>query len=185
MIQLQFTYRFEAAHRFTKNSSQKCSTPHGHTWRATLLFKSLENHLNQNEMVEEFTFLKSQWKAFITETVDHSFFHHYEDPILPTLKEHIPHFRGLPFPGDPTTELVAGLFLEKARTLTSHLFQNKKAPVFPSEVIILETPTNSLSISLDEKEDFSKIFPRYTQFTGWWKSNEIQSRSIEFLEKKN
>lgn len=170
MYKLEFTYRFEAAHRFTKGTS-KCATPHGHTWLATLGFSVDADKLNQQDMVEEFENLKKAWKLFITETVDHSFMHHYEDPILSSLKEFVEGFRGLPFPSDPTTEVIAALFLAKGRTLCDNL------PFLPSYVSIQETPTNRVTLNLEGLDSVLKRIDS-KRFQGWWDSEDYASREL-------
>ncbi len=170
MYKLEFTYRFESAHRFTKGAS-KCATPHGHTWFATLGFSVVADELNQQDMVEEFEKLKKTWKAFITETVDHSFMHHFEDPILTSLKEYVKGFRGLPFPCDPTTEVIAALFLAKGRTLCGNL------PFLPSYVSIQETPTNRVTLNM---EGLDAVLNRIDSkcYKAWWQSADSSSREL-------
>jgi 6-pyruvoyl-tetrahydropterin synthase len=168
MFRLEFTYRFETAHRFTKGNS-KCSTPHGHTWMATLGF-SAPPQVDAQEMVEEFETLKSAWRSFITETVDHSFLHHFQDPILSSLRDHIPGFRGLPFPGDPTTELIAALFLEKACSMRAG------KGIKPSFVTIQETPTNRLNFGVEGLALIREKLALGKQFHGWWEDATPDSR---------
>ena len=171
MYELEFTYRFEAAHRFTKGNS-RCATPHGHTWQATLCFSAPADTLNDSDMIEEFTVLKGAWKAFITATVDHSYLHHREDPLLPVLRETVPHFRGLPFPADPTTEVIAGLFLLKARRMC------RGQQLDPVAVIVQETPTNRVRFTregltaLEERLDLASC-PH-----AWWTVPAPDSRDI-------
>jgi len=171
-MEIEFTYRFEAAHRFTKGST-KCSTPHGHTWYVTLSFFSEPQHLNSQQMIEEFSVLKEVWKTFILETVDHSFFHHYADPILPALKDFVPGFRGLVFPGDPTTELIAALFLKKALTF----YKNSK--VQPVKILIQETETNGVSLKAEELPALLTTLPPTKG--GWWLDEAPQSRIFPIL----
>lgn len=170
MYTLEFTYRFETAHRFTKGSS-KCATPHGHTWYATLSYTANSGELNEHDMVEAFENLKRGWKAFLTETVDHSFLHHYQDPLLPALREFVPDFRGLAFPCDPTTEVIAALFLRKARAMGADL------PVRPSAVTIQETPTNRLRL---DREGLAEVLREIhlEKFKGWWENAAPDSRAF-------
>lgn len=166
MYTLEFTYRFEAAHRLTKGSSE-CATPHGHSWETTLTFQ--EKELDYKGMVEEFATLKKNWKSFIQNTVDHSFFHYWKDPILPALRDHIPHFRGLPFPEDPTTEIIAGLFLIKAQSMASQ-------PT-PIAVHIQETATNRVAFHAEGLPTLKNKLKN--KFSGWWESKEIDLREIK------
>ncbi|MDX9731657.1 MAG: 6-carboxytetrahydropterin synthase, partial [Bdellovibrionales bacterium] len=100
-LTLKFRYRFEAAHRLTSAAAPSCKTPHGHTWYATAFFRMTAPDLDRSAMAIEFSAIKSAWKTFLTETVDHSFFHNAADPLLPHLKTVIPDARLLPFPTDP------------------------------------------------------------------------------------
>lgn len=171
-MKMSFKYRFESAHRFVF-SDRECSTPHGHTWYATLNLIAATEDLNENNMVEDFAVLKKGWRKFITTVADHSFFYNCDDPILPTLKMHIPNFRGLPFPGDPTTEMIAGLFFIKASALCENF------PVRPFSVIIHETPTNSIEFFHEELEDFVKKTNLSLKATNWWASTDPNSRTIQ------
>lgn len=171
MMEVQFEYRFESAHRFTSSASDHCRTPHGHTWWASLIFEKPASGLNADGMIQEFSQLKSQWKAFITETVDHSFLHHYQDPLLPALREHIPGFRGLAFPCDPTTEVIAGLFLEKAHAMSGDLK--------PVGIRIKETPTNSITYRKESSRPFLEEAFSEKMWNGWWMSADPTSRSCE------
>lgn len=156
-IELEFTYRFEAAHRFTQGST-KCCTPHGHTWYARLTLTPRESSLDSQQMVQEFSQAKKEWKSFIQDFVDHRFFHHQADPILGSLRAHIPGFRGLEFPGDPTTEFIAALFLRKAH----QLYKNSK--LIPTKIELQETPTNTVSLQSSALET---LLPREQELPGW------------------
>lgn len=173
MFELDFTYRFETAHRFTKGNS-KCATPHGHTWQASLEFAASPSDLQSNDMIEDFANLKAAWRKFLTGTVDHSMMHHYQDPLAPVMRELVTGFRGLPFPGDPTTELVAALFLLKAQAMT------KSLPVHPVAVTVQETPTNRLRFRAEGIPEFLKVSRLRELYQGWWDSENPDSR--EFRE---
>lgn len=186
MFELRFEYRFEAAHRFTKTASIPCMTPHGHTWRAALKVQS-SHPLNATEMVQEFGTLKSNWKTFLKQVADHSYLHHAEDPILESLWRHVPEFRSLPFPGDPTTELISACFLRKAyamgvgRTLSAFeqsLRRQKLEADFDLSVEITETETNRVSLHADGLEDLKRIAPSIARFEGWWDDPNPDARWI-------
>ncbi len=192
MFALRFEYRFEAAHRFTKTESIPCMTPHGHTWKAALAIKSPQP-LNSCEMVEEFGVLKKDWKQFLTAIADHSFFHHAEDPILPALWQHVPSFRSLPFPGDPTTEMIAACFLKKAyamgigKTLSRFehsLRQQRLENDFQMTMEIFETPTNSIALDPKNLEVLEKFVPSFSDFEGWWEDPAVDARWIRRRDKK-
>lgn len=175
-MKLSFRYRFEAAHRFTRAASPQCMTPHGHSWYASLIFETTSGSLDSSDMAAEFKGLKSAWKKFIGETADHSFFHKWDDPILEALKQNIPEFRGLAFPGDPTTEMVAVLFLRKA--------QNWQYPgVKVTGVKIEETPSNHLEVHIDDPIFLNLTKKLEHSDQAWWETEDIHAR--QFLSKEN
>ncbi len=169
---LEFSYRFEAAHRFLNSASVPCMTPHGHTWYATLGIEFLGNQLNRNEMTQEFTQLKKQWKTLVTDVLDHSYLHNINDPIVEVLKSETKAPRLLPFPNDPTTEAISLFLFNKMDLVFS---QSDKSETFRVSFIkIQETPTNSLHCTRDfflsQKESIYKN-------AGWWTETDIESRS--------
>jgi 6-pyruvoyl-tetrahydropterin synthase len=175
MFELHFKYRFEAAHRFLNTSSKSCMTPHGHTWYATLSYgMESQSQLDSCDMVAEFSRLKSSWRNFIRDTVDHSYLHHYADPVAELMRNENFGFRGLAFPGDPTTELIAGLFFEKAKAAFRGSGMNPKI-CFPTSVTIQETPTNTIEYK-GMGRDFQDSFVGLDSFQGWWQDAQIESR---------
>ena len=185
---LSFRYRFESAHRFTRSCADSCATPHGHTWFAEAFFNAPGTELGADDMVMEFSQLKKSFKRFITETVDHSFMHHFEDPILPALREFIPQFRGLPFPGDPTTELIAALFFAKVQTMHAHLHMSVPNAIWPnlSEMLVQETPTNGIRFRLPPQSPSAStplggrlLGKINSEFEGWWQDPNPESRHIK------
>jgi len=180
-FRLTFNYRFESAHRFTQSCEDSCATPHGHTWKAKAVFEIPAATLGSDDMVTEFSILKRCWKKFIQDTADHSFFHHHEDPLLSAMREFIPKFRGLPFPGDPTTELIAVLFFAKLRVmheqLRSTLPQDVSLPE-PVSVVIRETPTNSVIFRVRDKAGISLLERLDQKFEGWWQLPDPEARHL-------
>lgn len=174
LFRVSFKYRFEAAHRFTKSCADSCATPHGHTWYAKAVFQANEESLGADEMVMEFSELKRAWKRFIQDTADHSFMHHFEDPILPALRAAIPKFRGLPFPGDPTTEMIAALFFAKLEAM--HRQINNPQDLRPVSVVIRETPTNTVSFKVGQSAKLLEKLDR--EYTGWWQSADPEAREL-------
>lgn len=172
-MNIKFTYRFEAAHRFLKSNS-KCSTPHGHTWYATLLLESKVHELSYKSMVEDFSILKSGWREFVEEVLDHSYMHNREDKIVDILKSESPQLRLLPFPGDPTTELVCLFCFHKMEVY----LKSKKLDhlVAVKSVLIQETPTNAIELVKNDKD---KFFDPYKKIKAWWSEEDIQSRLLE------
>jgi len=177
MLKLRFRYRFEAAHRFLVSPSLPCRTPHGHSWHGTLVVSYPKEQLNQNSMSLPFEDVKLDWKRLLNETLDHSFFHHWKDPLIPSLIQVHPESRLLPFPGDPTTELLGVLLFAKMRTIFSKKSFRSMAKVH--EIIIEETPSNSVVIS---KEFFEGAQKSLNSFEGWWNSTLIEERTLKKLD---
>lgn len=171
-MQLNFRYRFEAAHRFTNSSSQSCMTPHGHTWHATLHVQS-NRPLDANNMIAEFSQIKSFWKELITEVFDHSYMCHHADPILEGLLAAHGGARLMRFPGDPTTEMIALMLFNKAEVMLATTPQ--KDAIVLTGVTIEETPTNSIHCP---RSYFVENIAKHKNFSGWWTSTDIQDRSF-------
>lgn len=176
MFNLLFRYKFEAAHRFTKSCSMSCATPHGHTWYAVAELRSLVPQLAQDDMVVEFSKLKKNWKTLIDETFDHSYLCNVEDALLPSMRQHIPHLRMVPFPGDPTTELIAALLFHKMQMFLQASGLDKVVEVV--RVQVDETPTNSVSWTSDKSFLTNGT---YRGYSGWWTSSDPKDRSIKKL----
>ena len=116
--------------------------------------------------------LKSAWKAF-TSVVDHSFFYNTKDPLAAAMKEHIQDFRGLPFPGDPTTEMIATLFLCKARKM----LEPYRKQVAVEAVCIEETPVNSVEISTNSAI-FTATEKHLDKYNAWWNDADPTVRNF-------
>jgi len=175
---LKFRYRFEAAHRFLSAHAPSCQTPHGHTWFATALFRLKESEsLDRSAMATEFGAVKKNWKVFISEVADHSYFHHENDPIVETLVRETPHSRLLPFPTDPTTEMIAGLFALKLQSMHKAALPNSKVEAVG--VHIQETPTNSILFKF-APDGSAPIWlqDQLKHHRGWWNSSVTDDRSI-------
>ena len=173
-LNLKFRYRFEAAHRLTSSAAPSCQTPHGHTWYATALFRMTAPDLDASAMAVEFGLVKSSWKTFITETADHSFFHNISDPLIPHLRKITPHARCLPFPADPTTELIAGLFALKLKALHE---ATKIQTVIPIGVHVQETPTNSITFRFGSDGSIPEwLKPQTGIKSSWWLSSDPLAR---------
>lgn len=179
-LHLKFRYRFEAAHRFLAAHAPSCRTPHGHTWYATAIFRlRQDSRLDQGAMAAEFGSLKKNWKAFITETVDHSYLHHHRDPIVETLLKDNPSARLLAFPTDPTTEMIAGLFALKLLAMRSAETDPALNNVELVGVHIQETPTNSITFKLEKDENTPKwLQAKLADAQGWWSAPGVADRSF-------
>lgn len=179
-LQMKFRYRFEAAHRFLSAHAPSCRTPHGHTWYATAIFRMRKNaQLDAAAMAAEFGALKKNWKAFITETADHSYFHHQSDPIVETLIKDNPEARLLPFPSDPTTEMIAGLFALKLMAMQNDENNHSLRNVELVGVHIQETPTNSITFKFDQAGATPKwLTEKIGSTRGWWSNPNVFDRSF-------
>ena len=133
--------------------------------------------LNENGMAAEFGDVKRMWKTFITETVDHSFMHNASDPLIPFLLQTTPGARLLPFPDDPTTELIAGLFALKLRSMFA---QTGITSVEPVGVHIQETPTNSITFRFEKDGSLPawlKAKAGSSKSSHWWNSPDPSNRA--------
>lgn len=177
-MELKFRYRFEAAHRFVNSASVQCMTPHGHTWHATLHLEAKRNELDENDMVAEFSQLKSYWKKLITEVFDHSYMCNEEDALIPVLKTTHSECRLLVFPGDPTTELISVMMFAKMQNYV----QNSEIRHFVriTGINIEETPTNSLTC---DREFYEECINQYHRPDNWWNSLDVYDRSFSHIEK--
>jgi 6-pyruvoyl-tetrahydropterin synthase len=172
---LEFTYRFEAAHRFLKSESVPCMTPHGHTWYATLGVQFQGAHLNDSQMTVEFSQVKKQWKKLIQDTFDHSYMHNRNDPVVEVLPRE--NTRLIPFPGDPTTELISLLMFNKMQTLIAK--ESFADQVDIQFIRLQETPTNTLVCS---REFFESQISSFKNFKGWWNSQDVEDRSLHVVD---
>ncbi len=145
-----FSHRFEAAHRFM-DASSKCSTPHGHTWWVHLGLEHKTSKIQKNKnYAEDFGPLKKSWRHFIDEELDHHFFVNKNDPLIEALKEHIPKARLKFTNGDPTTEALALILLNKAK----EIFKAFKG-IEPTTLKLQETPTNAIEVQISDLEDWA------------------------------
>ncbi len=164
-MEMSFRYRFEAAHRFTQGAT-KCSTPHGHTWWINLsLSHSVHLIKSDTNFSWDFADLKKEWKSFVDGCLDHSFICNEKDPLLEPLLKINSESRILKTPGDPTTEILAILFLKKARTLFK-----KFEGVEVLKLTLEETPTNSISLSSKDLNEISKDYLNKDNM--WWNSED-------------
>lgn len=176
-MEMKFRYRFEAAHRFLQSSSPACMTPHGHTWHAVLHLQSFKS-LNSENMVVEFSKVKTFWKTLISEVFDHSYLCNSQDPLIETLLQTNPEARLMRFPGDPTTEMISLLLFHKSElTLKETKIPND---IKISAITIEETPTNSISCSRDF---YTENISRFKTEGCWWMSSDVESRAFIRSEK--
>ena len=173
MLKTSFRYRFEAAHRFLGSASKACTTPHGHTWYATLSLKFTGSSLNSNAMTADFALLKKPWRELLQNTFDHSYLHHWQDPLVEALKSCQPDARLVPFPEDPTTEMVAIFLFHKM----DQIFRASpmKDLVSVESIKVEETETNHVEC---QRDFYLQEIERYKNFTGWWNSENTDDRSF-------
>ncbi len=181
-MKIEFAYEFESAHRLTKSDSTKCQTPHGHSWEIVLSIGSHAKHLDHKDMLVEFADIKSIWKSFVYETLDHSFFYNINDPVAEKLIQLIPSFRGLPFPADPTTEMIAGLCFLKAMRVIEHINKDKSQSLYVESILIKETSTNKVLLNHDSaivgyfKEKY--LNAKFIKNKAWWTDNNSNTRKL-------
>jgi 6-pyruvoyltetrahydropterin/6-carboxytetrahydropterin synthase len=105
----------------------KCAHLHGHNAVAELTFES--ESLDKRGMVVDFIEIKSRFRSWIENALDHKLMLRADDPLAaPLEKLGEPIFR---MQGNPTAENIAQLLFEKAESL--------RLPV--TQVKVWETPT--------------------------------------------
>lgn len=171
MFKMEFKYRFEAAHRFTKSCMESCATPHGHTWYAKLMLSGTDR-LNDADMLAEFKLAKHGWKQTIDKTFDHSFLLNVEDPLVEKMLEILPGARLVLFPGDPTTELIAALLHRKAQVMIDAAGLGQLLTV--EAVEIQETPTNT--VVYKDRTGFLGPEGTFRGYFGWWTDPRPEAR---------
>ncbi|CAK7192345.1 hypothetical protein COMNV_00540 [Commensalibacter sp. Nvir] len=149
MLELVFTRRYSMGHRLIHGANGICATPHGHNEEVTVYLRSLDPQpLDGGEnVVIPFYYAKLMWHRFIDRSVDHAFQLAENDPIIHWFVEHeparVPHL--MITPGDPTTELMACLYMVKVNSfLTSENIGLKC-----DKISIKETPTNTVTFTGD------------------------------------
>ena len=171
---IEFSLRFEAAHRFLNPESKACMTPHGHSWMATLILKFTEQKLSHSQMTVEFSKIKKDWKELIQQTFDHSFMHNVKDPLVEILKKSEIELKLVPFPGDPTTELIALFMFQKMDNILSHSPFSKSIQV--KAIKLQETETNTV---ICDRDFFEKQKESFKVFKAWWLSLDPADRSFD------
>ncbi|GBR05318.1 6-pyruvoyl trahydropterin synthase family protein [Acetobacter oeni] len=147
MADLIFTRRFSMGHRLIHGASESCALPHGHNEFVTIRLEPasasrLDGHGN---MPVSFQRAKSGWHRFVDERLDHALQLAEDDPLLAWFRTQEPAraARIIVTPGDPTTELMAGLMKAK---LDAMLLAD--GDVLRCKTITLqETPTNTVEFT--------------------------------------
>jgi 6-pyruvoyl-tetrahydropterin synthase len=172
-MEMKFRYRFEAAHRFVNSSSPACMTPHGHTWYATLHLQSLKN-LNSENMVVEFSKVKSFWKTLLSDVFDHSYLCNSQDPLIESILKTNPEARLMRFPGDPTTEMISLLLFHKCDLVLKQTSLTEFVKI--SGISVEETPTNSIFCS---REFYAENIQHLKNQKSWWNTTDVLNRDFD------
>ncbi len=137
--------------------------PHGHNEIVSVSLKyNADRPLDPiSNCATDFSELKRDWHGWIDNSVDHVLQLNQQDPLLDYFQMHEPEQlqRLLITPGDPSTEMLAALFICKF----SAFITARKFPFHTAALTIEETPTNQVKIT---PQDVA-LFPRLSQ-PGWW-----------------
>ncbi len=149
MFGLVFSRRYAMAHRLLSGGSEPCAMPHGHNETVTVRLEAtrpgpLDGVAN---MVHPFAAAKARWHRWIDGAVDHAFQIAETDPMLGWFRAHEPQRLGrlMVTPGDPTTELLACLFMAKLGVFLAEDGGFLRC----AEIRIEETPTNTVTFAGD------------------------------------
>lgn len=137
MYSISKSHEFDAGHRLSKGYVGKCANFHGHRYRVDLELESSE--LDDFDMVFDFGSLKLFWD-WVDQTFDHKTILYQGDSAYPAFLDILENLgdangAGLVLVSDnPTAEVLAKLFLEKAK--------EQGFGEFVSSVTVWETPTS-------------------------------------------
>jgi 6-pyruvoyltetrahydropterin/6-carboxytetrahydropterin synthase len=180
MFSLMFTRRFSMAHRLLADGSGKCAVPHGHNEIVVATLQATEPRRldGVGNMVEPFETAKSRWHRWIDEFVDHALQLSEHDPLLGWFRQHEPErlSRLLITPGDPTTELLAALFMAKLSAFLASDGDRLRCVA----VKIEETPTNTVIFTGDPAE----FLPRRAvpgEREAWWQRPDMAINEFDGL----
>ncbi|MDI2112653.1 6-pyruvoyl trahydropterin synthase family protein [Commensalibacter nepenthis] len=176
MLELVFTRRFAMAHRLIHGSSEVCATPHGHNEEVKIYLKpmhpqSLDGKMN---VVAPFHKAKGTWHRFIDNSVDHAFQLAENDPLVDWFVQNEPRrlSKLLITPGDPTTELLACLFMSKLNNFLSA----EQSGLYCEQIEILETPTNTVRFTGNPLEFIPNIRPPEQC---WWQRADMSISDLK------
>lgn len=139
MFELTKDFRFETAHRLAAGYVGKCSNIHGHSWNGQLIVKA--GKLDEFGMAIDFAIMKKIIKP-LEDKLDHGIMLHAEDKELIALCEKN-NWKVIKFPENPTSEVVAEWFYNKAVQLAA----DEALPIIIEAVVIKETCTSSCKFS--------------------------------------
>lgn len=172
MFTLVFTRRFSMAHRLLGPEAGKCDIPHGHNEIVRVHLEAVDPRPLDGDinMVASFEDAKHDWHAWIDQQVDHSFQLSESDPLINYFRDHEPaklaHI--LTTPGDPTTEMLAALFMSKINAMLAA----GDTGLICRRIELEETPTNAVFLENREADDGGKMIPDRTLAGGgtpWWR----------------
>jgi 6-pyruvoyltetrahydropterin/6-carboxytetrahydropterin synthase len=174
---LVFTRRFSMAHRLLSGASDKCAVPHGHNELVTATLQATETRRldGAGNMVEPFERAKARWHRWIDESVDHALQLSDRDPLIAWFRDHEPErlSRLLVTPGDPTTELLAALFMAKLGAFLAADGGRLRC----AEIRLEETPTNAVTFAGDP----AQFLPLRSGPSPWWQRSDMTISELDRL----
>lgn len=110
MIQLTKSFKFDTAHRLSKDYPEKCKNVHGHTWKGKIVVETYS--LDKFDMGVDYTDLKKILKP-IEDELDHKLMLWSGDKLVPVLQGKTDL---VVFEKNPTSEVIAGYIFRKVQS---------------------------------------------------------------------
>lgn len=169
-MEMIFTRRFSMAHRFINSCSKKCMNIHGHNEfvKVHVCARTPEPLDRDINMISEFAQGKGRWHNWVDNCVDHATFLNSKDPLVEWAKEHVPDARLVLTPGDPTTEIMAAVFMAKINAFLA------SGGLFCKKVELEETPTNTVVFEGSAGEHLDNT-EKY-----WWNRADDSTHDLAF-----
>jgi 6-pyruvoyltetrahydropterin/6-carboxytetrahydropterin synthase len=140
--------------------------PHGHNWFVSVTVSAAEpKPLDRDKnMVVEFKRAKADWHRWVDENMDHTFQLNARDPLIDWFRREESErlSRVLVCPGDPTTEMLAALWMCKAQAFMDAAGNG----LIVDELALEETPTNTVILS--GRRAYESHVPLSRQGEFWW-----------------
>lgn len=178
MFTLVFTRRFSMAHRLLGPDAGKCDVPHGHNEIVRVHLEAtapapLDGDAN---MVASFEDAKHEWHAWIDRHVDHSFQLSETDPLIGYFRDHEPDKLAhiLTTPGDPTTEIVAALFMSKINAM----LMAGNTGLRCRRIELEETPTNAVTLEGSAGDVLPERSSADAGGDRWWRRADISINDL-------
>jgi len=173
-----FSRRFSMSHRLFNIKNSRCYVPHGHN-------EYVKVHLSRPEgdrldgsknMMAPFASLKKVWHQWIDDHVDHTMQLSSQDPLLNYFREHEPeNLKHIMItPGDPTTEVLAALFLSKINII----LKDQGLGIHCHRIEIEETPTNTVAFS-GNPDDVICTDQYENGDRRWWKRADMSINDLD------